>query len=617
MEDKIIENYALYSYERLRLLQPQLKVKGLYKQQNCYYIHCDDFNIVPINSNYTDMSNAFEKEIKIASCPIKLVIDLPNETQRINDREQKDVQNLVGSPFTLNDFNFHLSLNLPKKLPSIWVNYDNTNEVWEVMCAKILSNNQNQIVRECISKLVGYQAEIILTQTENIEDEFKSIYKNSSNITIAVSKHSFFDFSKELMRKWEEDEEVWLENKEKLFWSDADDFIQQEYNHSACFVNASFGETHDIRNYLTLFNEINLVLPKESLEENFYNSLGVNESELLSLIEMNKLKIVLPHSVNKYNTKFIEKVVSVNSKNLVFSRELACRTLRNQRTRNPYIFLPIETNEKSEFLNALFRLSDSLNNNENDILAKWVKNFAMVLSDSWSKMYESIEKKGALGTYITGLGPILHNTIESLTGNNYKLEIMEAANSIEWAAAQNAVLCPVGPLARNEENLAYLYSGVNNNWKYDIMTSPNLITDGILTISRHVPVLEIAEAFQGSEIDKLRNLIMRLSEQQSQEQMTEIIEQFNNRVKHYEKNQKRLDVWDVRGVTLDSIIEVTNSTIPFAGFITKQLGRIAEHIGSKNGEVETVLRRIEAKMSRTSPDVILVSRARDKIKDML
>lgn len=297
------------------------------------------------------------------------------------------------------------------------------------------------------------------------------------------------------------------------------------------------------------------------------------------------------------------------------------QNFKKSKDQNPYIFLPIETNEKSEFLNALFRLSDSLNNNEDDILAKWVKNFAMVLSDSWSKMYESIAKKGALGTYITGLGPILHNTIESLTGNNYKLEIMEAANSIEWAAAQNAVLCPVGPLARNEENLAYLYSGVNNNWKYDIMTSPNLITDGILTISRHVPVLEIAEAFQGSEIDKLRNLIMRLSEQQSQEQMTEIIEQFNKRVKHYEKNRKRLDVWDVRGVTLDSIIEVTNSTIPFAGFITKQLGRIAEHIGSKYGEVETVLRRIEARMSRTSPDVILVSRARDrardKIKDML
>ncbi|WP_340018502.1 hypothetical protein [Paenibacillus sp. FSL H3-0457] len=244
MEGKIIENYALYSYERLQLLQPQLKFKGLYKQQSWYYILCDDLNIVPINSTYTDMYSTFEKEIKIASCPIKLVIDLPNGTQRINEREQKDIQNLVGSPFTLNDFNFHLSLNLPNKIPSIWVNYDNKNDIWEIMSAYILSGDESDIVKECISNLMGYQVEIILTQTENIENEFKSVYEKFSNISIAVSKHSFFDFSKELMRKWEEDEEGWIQNKENLLWNDTDDFIQQEYNHSACFVNASFGETN-------------------------------------------------------------------------------------------------------------------------------------------------------------------------------------------------------------------------------------------------------------------------------------------------------------------------------------------------------------------------------------
>ncbi|WP_128103500.1 hypothetical protein [Paenibacillus sp. DCT19] len=614
---EFIEKYALYSYERLQLQQPQLVVKWLYKQQSWYYILCDNLNTVPMKSAYTDITKTFDREIRVMGCPVKLVTELPNLAQKINERSQKDIINLVGNPLTINDFNIQLSLNLPKKLSSVWVDYDHKTEMWKVMSVEVLSANECEVVKYHISKLCGYEIEVYFTQREHLKNEQQLANTSFEGITLAVSKHSTLNYSKELLSKWEEDEEKWLQNREELFWSDSNELIKQNYNQSACLVNGSLGEANDIRNYLTLFKEINIIIPQEWIHEKFFSDLGVNEVDLLRLIEMNRIKLILPHSINYYKMNFLEKVIAVNPKSLMLSRELACNTLRNQRIRNPFTFLPFNTEEKRKFLSSLLELGNSLNIYENGTEYKWVESLALGLSNSWSQMYELLAMNGALGTYVTGLGPFIHNTIKSLTGNDYELEIIEAANSIEWAAANNAVLCPVGPLARNEENLAYLYSGVNRNWNFEIATSPNLITDGILTISKHVPVLEIAEAFEGNEIEKLRKLIMKLSHNQTKDQITETIARFNASVKHFEKNKKRLDVWDVRGVTLDSIIELTNSTVPFAGFITKQLGRIAEYIGSKNEGVETVLRRIEAKMSRTSPDVILVSRARDKIKDML
>lgn len=128
---------------------------------------------------------------------------------------------------------------------------------------------------------------------------------------------------------------------------------------------------------------------------------------------------------------------------------------------------------------------------------------------------------------------------------------MQASNSIEWAAATGAVLCPTGPLANNEENLAYLYSGVKQNWRLEVETTPNLATGNILTIAQYVPVVELAQAFTSTEISRFRKLLSDLTHNKSPDEIDEIIRDFNSSVKRYEKNKRRLDSWDSKGVTLD------------------------------------------------------------------
>lgn len=194
---------------------------------------------------------------------------------------------------------------------------------------------------------------------------------------------------------------------------------------------------------------------------------------------------------------------------------------------------------------------------------------------------------------------------------------MQASNSIEWAAANNAVLCPVGPLARNEERLAYLYSGVREGWNLEIETSPNIATDAILTIAQYVPVIELAQTFTSTEIKRFRQLIVDVTHNKSSEEINAAIQDFNENVKRFERNRNRIDTWDVKGVTLDTGLEVANSAIPFMGFVTKQIGRILKHKGANHKKIGEIVDRVQSKVYRTSPNVILVSKMRDKVKDLL
>ncbi|WP_188453385.1 hypothetical protein [Virgibacillus oceani] len=326
------------------------------------------------------------------------------------------------------------------------------------------------------------------------------------------------------------------------------------------------------------------------------------------------MKLIFPQSIERYNRNLLEKVSNINPKSIMFSRELAYRTILDLKQRNPLAFLPLDTDEKQEVLSNLIELSSKIKNAKDQ---EWFKGLASELSNTWSHMYEFLSDRGAMGTFNIGLGPIINTTVKNFTGKDYFIEIMDASQSIEWAAANQAVLCPVGPLAKNEENIAYLYSGVRRDWGLNLVTSPNIATEGILTIANYVPVLELAETFTGKEIDQFRKLLIDLTYNKSSDEINSIVEEFNKTVKAYEKKRKRIDTWDVKGITLDTALELTNSAIPFSGFIAKQVGRLIDYSGDKNESVRKAIQQVQSKISSTSPNVILVSRMRDKVKDLL
>ena len=494
----------------------------------------------------------------------------------------------------------------------MWVEFNHSIRGWNVSLDREASADEKNIITNKINMLCGYDANVIFKTGLNLKDEYN--YSNHNGLSLAVSRLSAFNYSKSIMAKWEEDEQLWSDNKLALFSGNpniASDTLKKQQR-SACLINSLTCEADNIRNYLTLFAEIILVVPPGDKIEELLNSLDLTQKELFKLLELNRVKLIFPHSINRYNKAFLETTTAINPVNLTFSRELAYRTISDLKCRNPLAFLPLSIDEKKDLLSGLLDLAS-----KQDEKYEWINGLVNELSNIWSNMYEMLAIRGALGTFNVGLGPIINTMIKTLTGKDYFLEIMQAANSIEWAAANQAVLCPVGPLAQNEINLAYLYSGVRKDWNFGLITQPNIATEGILTIARHVSIEELAIAFTGNEIDQFRKVLVDITHNKAPEELSNTIQAFNESVKRFEKNRKRLDTWDVQGVSLDAALEVSNLAIPFSGFIVKQLGNLVEKLSDRYECIDKILRQVEAKTHMTSPNVVLVSRMRDKIKDLL
>lgn len=601
---------AIFSYEQLLLKQPHLKVDGIHKSGSRYYIKCENLEVLPLNSEYKTMIDAFNKEIRMLACPIELVTELPNESVRLERRNTAEIINLSGNPLNIFDFNKQLALLLSISLPKLWVEFNHSIQGWDVFLDREASKDEENIIKNKISILCGYDANVIFKIGLNLKDEYNDI----KGLSLAVSRLSVFNYSKSIMAKWEEDEQIWSDNKVNLFSTPptATSDAQKIQQRSACLINSLNCQAYNIRNYLTLFGEVILVVPPGDKIEELLHSLDLTQKELFKLLEINRVKLIFPHSINRYNKEFLENTVAINPSNLTFSRELAYRTVNDLKCRNSLTFLPLSIDEKKEVLSGLLDLAS-----KQEGKYEWINGLVNELSNAWSNMYEMLAIRGALGTFNVGLGPIINTMIKALNGKDYSLEIMQAANSIEWAAANQAVLCPVGPLAQNEINLAYLYSGVRKDWNFGLITQPNIATEGILTIAKHVPVEELAIAFTGNEIDQFRKVLVDITHNKTPEELSNTIQAFNESVKRFEKNRKSLDTWDVQGVSLDAALEVSNLAIPFSGFIVKRLGNLVNKLGDRYKCIDKILRQVEAKTHMTSPNVVLVSRMRDKVKDLL
>ncbi|WP_309260426.1 hypothetical protein [Bacillus cereus] len=612
--NSILENYAKYSYEQVGILQPHLSIRGLYKKNFEYFILCEDINIQAFGKPKCSVVEVFNNEIRVMGCPVRLVDQIPDEAIKLEERTNEETIALTGNPLNHIDYNKQLSLLTPNSFPIFWVEFNHQSQGWNVFSEKTLNQQEKEILIAKIGNLSGTTLPIEFHLDFNVQKHFPQ--KLHDPLSITVSKHSTHDFSKELMNKWEEDEQLWSDNRFKLFneFDVIEEEEQGESKSSTCLINGQIGEAHNIRNYLTLFDELQIVIPISSSYEQFLQSLDIQESELLNLLELNKIKLIFPHSIQRYTKSLLEKAISCNPNNIMLSRELTNKTIMDLKQRNPLVFLPATGQEKQEILANLISLSSE---KVGTFECMWLEGIIRELSNSWSSMYQLLAIRGAMGTFNVGLGPIINSMIKQVTGKDFFIEIMQASNSIEWAAANNAVLCPIGPLAQFEERLAYLYSGVRKDWKLELETSPNIATGEILTIAQHVPVVELAQTFTGREIQNFRQLIAGMTNNKSSEEVEAVIRDFNDSVKRYEKNLKRTDSWDIKGITLDTSLEVANAAIPLAGFATKQLGRLIEHSRDRYKPVGEVVDYVQSKLYGTSSNVILVSKMRDKIKDLL
>jgi len=194
---------------------------------------------------------------------------------------------------------------------------------------------------------------------------------------------------------------------------------------------------------------------------------------------------------------------------------------------------------------------------------------------------------------------------------------MFASTSVDLAASTDSILIPVKSKdydgAPYSSMLADLYSGVpHSEWVVQKPDYANFASEEILSISKQVPIIELATTFNSAEIKRFQEIILSISQHEANiDELGDAISAFNYFVKQYEKDAKNLNFWNIQGFVLGAIGKRTG--IPFASWILKN----ALKYSSRNLVIGKIFNRLEAEIVGAYPNAILVSRMRDKIKNKL
>ncbi|MFN8577143.1 MAG: hypothetical protein U0354_09830 [Candidatus Sericytochromatia bacterium] len=661
------DRWARWSYEQIIYNQPQIKLKGLYKfgfyakTQDSnefkmyfnYFVLCEE----PINTLKTQDGEEFTKwfkDVKALTSPISLENTVPEGSVLMDERKINHLVKGSGNPRTVKQFFNELNLVLPRKIPEFIVKEGKNHVELDIIFKKKPRKYQ---LKKIISILESFEYPVIynlfVDSSLNIEEfnesvrqkekDFKEKYPRFSNDTLdlIISRNNRGILSKSLYELVQEDEEFWVSNREKVFSgkiNNVNKILPNKWNEKKlrCFINALSDAPSTLRNYIPIFQEILIALPFAKYEEKVLKKLDVTFEQLIELSKIGKVKFLLPHSIDKYFSPKIENLANECPESIILSRRLASATIIDSKERFPLIYPPFGIKERREFFSSLIKSSYEVKDqNSRKVLDEFFKG----IGQSWQNSEELINLRGAVVTPALGLGAIISSLIKTTTNIDMFLEFITASSGIDWGAPFNATVVPVSSPNNSIEELtemiAYTYSGIRNESMQVFLNGHNKILEGILTINSDVDIIELSKEFKSSDISRLQKIILNLSQNKNEnDNLQDAIDKFNNEVKRYEKNAKRLAQYDIKGNirgvgTLGSFVGgsggglasllLSNPYFALLGIASiPLLTWLFNYISierSRNNSLAIFLDYIDANLNKkVNPDAVLVSRLKKRLE---
>ncbi|MEW5762506.1 MAG: hypothetical protein AB1776_04830 [Bacillota bacterium] len=556
---------------------------------------------------------------KVIAVPVKLVDRAPEGAEEVALRSLEERIRMSGEPRTKRQLFADLALELPSGFPPFDLRDGPEGIILEVtreLTGEEVEHLNRAIVRLGITFPITVE---VVPELSRKEITFR-YPEGQGDIDLIPSRCLSSKYSPRLRRLWEEDEEFWVEHRFALLGTGVTDKLTffptgWEERQSRCLVDASVFPPHNIRNYLSLYRQVAITAPLAGQEEHVLRALGVTQNELRELVDLGRVKLLFPQSIDRYPLRLLELVAEARPGSLLFSRRIAALTVCDTRLRFPLLYPPLELPERRALLHELWKLHS---NTRDEWMATFLRTLIGELSRIWSYAEAMLHTRGALATGALGLGPIIAETLYNQGGPDLRVELYASAYPVEWAGAVQANVIPVSlenySLDVFYQLLANCYSGVPREWNARQYVPENFVVERILAIGQDVPVVDFARSFGGGDVDRFRDLVNRIShESANPEGVAEVIEKFNSAVRAYERRSMRLREWDLKGLLLD----VGGACVPFGGWIGGQLLKAIERSRAKYAALGAVLDRLTALMYRERPETILVARMRRNLKDYL
>jgi hypothetical protein len=451
--------YARWSYERLLLLQPHIRVAGLWKHDQWFYAVCPDLEKGLAADDGQKLSQWFDNQGRAIGSPIRLVSRAPDGAVRVRERNAKELAELRGVPLTVSNVETCLAVSLPIGFPDFRL--QTTPPDAYVYVASALTPAQRRILEERLEPLRGG---LRLTVIIDPERACQPPSMKPAALELIASKRLPSGFGGAVKRALEEDEEFWVKERQTVLASDfrkPAELLPEAFcsNASRCLVDASVFPPKNLRTYLSLYRNVAIVMPLAHSDQAILTSLRVNEDELVELARRRRIQFLLPQPVVRYPPRLLNRLAELEGQRpLLLSRRLAAATIADCRRRIPLLYPPFGIAERRLLLEGLAALTAT-------DAAGIAKAIATELGRIWSPVEDNVEFRGAMATGFNGVGALSAAVLKHLTGHDQFLELCTAASSVEWAAALNATVFPVDVEGYSQqaatELCASLYSGIS------------------------------------------------------------------------------------------------------------------------------------------------------------
>lgn len=619
------EYWAIWSYNRLRLLQPQVEECGLYKSGEQYLIHCP--NLTPATKADDGKSlAAWFADNKQLITPVRLVPALPPEVQRVRELTPIEMAACTGDSHTLRDVYADLAIELPLDFPPYYVQ-DGHGSI-AIVTSRPLDEEEERRLRDTLERLKLAVKWAIKTSATpfKMADEFTRSPQGDLDLLPARSSQAR-GMATELSHLMRTDEEFWLEHRARLTSPAAagTSFLPPELapGQARCLVNAATFPTADIRNHLSIYQRVAIVMPLQGSIDQFYATAKVTEDEAVQLAQMGRLEFICPQAVDRYSSRLLERLAAEAPGSLLLSRRLALATAAECRRRVPLLYPDLTMQERAALLRSLLKsAAKSPEANQRAMLEALIRDLGRI----WGSAESMMHRRGAMANFALGVAMPASRLFQAAGLPDRTIELTASAMAVEWAAALGAVVQPTETVSFSDrphtEFLANLYSGLNRDALPRCEPSSNVRVNDILAVGRDVPVLDFARSFSNGDIDRLRSFIVGLSKHHYDAgEAAAAVDSFNKEVEHYAQDSKRLERWDLMGLVLmaggatqSTGLTTAAGTVSLGIWVFTRIKKLVEDGSLSEPTVASWVDSTLAGLYKTSADAVLVHRLKQRLK---
>ncbi|MDC0674217.1 hypothetical protein [Nannocystis radixulma] len=624
------DRWARWAYEQAIQREGHVQFDGLWKLGGQYFVVCPD--PAARSSDGRPFAEWFMNSCRPMTSPVRLVMQAPPGSERVPERKLEDALLCRGSPRTHYDLVFDLSNAVPPDFPPFTVRDEPPHKI-VITFAREISQEEEAVVRHAYEYIgVGFELIIEVDKNRRIPVNFSEIRPSSpgeTNIDIIPGRWLGGDIGRSLRWMQEEDEEFWRSKRvpilENMSLTPSAALSVDWFNPgNSCVIDAAVGEYDNLRTYLSLYDRVLLALPLRERFSEALSGLGVNENELIELIQLGRVRLLLPHSIQRYPTKWLEAVAELAPGNMLLSRRLALATILDSRRRIPLLFPPLSPYERYLVLRGLTTMAEQMPASS---IKDWMLRISRQLGQGWAAQEYTLSRRGALATSVWGLGALGAEMVEHMWGRDLRLEMWSASMGVEWSGLFGAHLFPRTLGEYDEapacEMLANIYS-VHGDSPVHVEQARTLsVVGGMLALDNKVPIVPFAREFSSSDIRRLRTVMRRLtSENMDEDFLRKAIDDYNVSIRQYERRPDRLKVVNLIGLTAAMITAFglvegpVRTYLPLMGAMLGPLLNVAIDEGpAKSESVGKIVDYLNGVLAGgVPPEAVLVARAKKQVK---